>query len=504
MMAACLRDVDAIFMTIGTNSNKPDTRVTQDVSKVIVDALHTLRSERTAGSEFRPPTIVFLASTVTAESPTAHQPWPINRLIFNANYYVYMDHIAALAHLERELPWAPLIKASPAALVDDAASGFRLEPHGQSSLTCSYRDLAAAMIMMVEDPETDWVGMDPGIGVSTNARQVWYLAVDCGFRTSTVPSRRWRTLQAIFNRSAVMNVQRLSFVAEGCVPSLSSGQFMPSCPTSILWLVYLNSNSRTMAKRWADQPFLLIKKTGALSRKDLRPDHAAISMAQQMALAHNVILRSINAAVNQCCGVQPGTAEARDFLLFNQSVFEILKQHHDIEEEYMFGAIERLTGIPGIMDRNLLEHKDFEAGLEKFRKYVFETNADKYDGQTLKALLEGFGSTVEKHLHNEIPTLLELQDYDSSKLGEIAKELGRRFGGAGDKYRHAPLFIGCSDKTFVLDGQNIPFPPVPFFVPYIIKLFFEPRHAGSWRFNPSDSFGQPRPLRFLNSPGTNL
>lgn len=197
-----------------------------------------------------------------------------------------------------------------------------------------------------------------------------------------------------------------------------------------------------MTKPWADQPFALVKETGILSRKDIPPDHPAVYMAQQMAHSHNVIahshnviVRGMNASFNQCLGVLPGTTEANDFLVFNQCLIEILQQHHDVEETYMFGAIERLTKIDGIMDQNLQEHKDFHDGLERFRKYVFETAAADYDGQTFKALLEGFGKALEKHLHNEIPTLLNLKDYDVTAVKQISKEAGKKFASVGDKYR---------------------------------------------------------------------
>ncbi|KAN0074130.1 hypothetical protein V8E54_008067 [Elaphomyces granulatus] len=250
---------------------------------------------------------------------------------------------------------------------------------------------------------------------------------------------------------------------------------------------------------WADQPFALIKETGILSRQDI-PDrqHPAISMAQHMALTHNIIIRGLNASFNQCLSVSPKTKEAQDFLLFNQCLFEILHDHHTVEEEHMFGAIEKFTGVPGIMDKNLEEHKDFQEGLEKYRQYIYETDATDYDGQTLQALLEGFGKTMEVHLHNEIPTLLDLKDYDAAKLKALAAAVGKRFRAGSNFYRHGPLFVGCADRSFILDGQVMPFPPFPFFVPYIIKFIFEPRHSGAWRFNPCDSFSQPRPLRFLN------
>jgi hypothetical protein len=188
---------------------------------------------------------------------------------------------------------------------------------------------------------------------------------------------------------------------------------------------------------WADQPFALIKETGILSRQDI-PDrqHPAISMAQHMALTHNIIIRGLNASFNQCLSVSPKTKEAQDFLLFNQCLFEILHDHHTVEEEHMFGAIEKFTGVPGIMDKNLEEHKDFQEGLEKYRQYIYETDATDYDGQTLQALLEGFGKTMEVHLHNEIPTLLDLKDYDAAKLKALAAAVGKRFRAGSNFYRY--------------------------------------------------------------------
>jgi hypothetical protein len=50
---------------------------------------------------------------------------------------------------------------------------------------------------------------------------------------------------------------------------------------------------------------------------------------------------------------------------------------------------------------------------------------------------------------------------------------------------------------FELDGEVRPFPPVPFFFPYLIRWVYGKRHAGSWRFCPSDEFGIPRELQFV-------
>ena len=213
-----------------------------------------------------------------------------------------------------------------------------------------------------------------------------------------------------------------------------------------------------MTTKWADQPFALIKETGYLSRQDI-PDrqHPAIMIAQQMALTHNVVLRGLNASFNQCLSVSPKTKEAQDFLVFNQSLFEIIHAHHTVEEEHMFVAIEKFTGVPGIMDKNLQEHKDFQEGLEKYRQYIFETDASDYDGKTLQALLEGFGKTIELHLHNEIPTLLDLMDYDAAGLKAVASASGKRFRSGNDFYRYGYSLASLGSSISHHTPTSLPF-----------------------------------------------
>lgn len=55
--------------------------------------------------------------------------------------------------------------------------------------------------------------------------------------------------------------------------------------------------------------------------------------------------------------------------------------------------------------------------------------------------------------------------------------------------------MGSRDVTFE-HGMHT-WPPVPFFVPYLVHYFFERRHRGAWRFSPSDTYGRPRKLAFL-------
>ncbi|KUL82097.1 hypothetical protein ZTR_10074 [Talaromyces verruculosus] len=186
---------------------------------------------------------------------------------------------------------------------------------------------------------------------------------------------------------------------------------------------------------WADQPYALIKETGISAHPNVPRDNPAVLMAQNMALAHNVIFRSINASYNQCLSIRSKTPEATDFLTFNQCIFEFIKTHHDVEEEHLFPDIAKLTGVAGIMEGNVQEHRDFEAGMEKFHQYVYDTPADKYDRKKLQAILDEFGKPLEKHMHNEISTLLNLKDYDQVKLKEVVASIEKQFTKGGDVFR---------------------------------------------------------------------
>ncbi|KLJ07067.1 hypothetical protein EMPG_17438 [Blastomyces silverae] len=259
-----------------------------------------------------------------------------------------------------------------------------------------------------------------------------------------------------------------------------------------------------MAKLWADTPMSLISETGYKDRSDIPTGHFAITAAQNMAHLHNVIIRGFNASYNQCLAVKPDTVDASDFLLYNRGLFKSIKSHHDVEEETSFPGLVKLTGVQDIMDQNIQEHKDFDDGLEMFRKFVFETDANSYDGKRLQEIMDIMFPVLHIHLVAEIRTLLDLAKYDSKKLEEWWSETGKKAQKDLDVFQDAPLMLGCIDSTFKLDGESRLFPPVPAPIKYLSKYILEWRYSGRWRFNPCDTFGQPRPLAFPNPGGSKL
>lgn len=188
---------------------------------------------------------------------------------------------------------------------------------------------------------------------------------------------------------------------------------------------------------WADTPFRLITETGVgiEEKTDLHPNKMAVFYARQMALIHNTLIRALNASYNQCLGVAPNTQDATDFLIYNQCIYEFLHEHHTVEEDVFFRDLEGLTDIKGLMEGNTNQHKDFEAGMERYKEYVFNTKREDYDGKALKDILDSFGKVLEQHWHDEIPTLLELSKYDEGAMMKIWKRAEYAATHFVDQYR---------------------------------------------------------------------
>jgi hypothetical protein len=65
-----------------------------------------------------------------------------------------------------------------------------------------------------------------------------------------------------------------------------------------------------------------------------------------------------------------------------------------------------------------------------------------------------------------------------------------------EQHRIFPAGLGANDLTFE-GGKHAKWPPLPWFVPYLIKYVYFRRYAGSWRFSPCTLFGQPKELPFV-------
>jgi hemerythrin-like domain-containing protein len=134
-----------------------------------------------------------------------------------------------------------------------------------------------------------------------------------------------------------------------------------------------------------------------------------------MTIVHNCLIRGINAVYLQCVNVSKlGTAKDKlDFANFAYQWAEIVNEHHGIEETALFPSINEITGVPGLMDGNIDEHKEFHHGLEVYTAYLGKVKAgeEEFDGNKLKAMIDEFMPTLRTHLDHEIDTLLLLEKY---------------------------------------------------------------------------------------------
>lgn len=136
-----------------------------------------------------------------------------------------------------------------------------------------------------------------------------------------------------------------------------------------------------------------------------------------MSLAHNGMIRGLNSIYLQAPNL-PSNDQAivRDFLTYCQCWCESMHHHHDMEEQEFFPSIEKLSGVAGLMERNVEQHRAFTPGFEEFQTYVRTCQPKDYDGQKLKSLIDAFAEPLTKHLHDEIDTLRGLDKYNSAQV----------------------------------------------------------------------------------------
>ena len=155
-----------------------------------------------------------------------------------------------------------------------------------------------------------------------------------------------------------------------------------------------------------------------------QPSHAAYYVATQMALAHNGILRGLNSIYLQATHIPREDLDAiRDFLTYCQCWCESMHHHHDAEEMVFFPSIELISGVQGIMERNIEQHRAFTPGFDLFQEYSRTCLPEDYDGRKIKSLIEAFAEPLTQHLYDEIETLRGLDMYDSGRI----RQAYRRF-----------------------------------------------------------------------------
>lgn len=143
-----------------------------------------------------------------------------------------------------------------------------------------------------------------------------------------------------------------------------------------------------------------------------------------MALAHNGIIRGLNSIYLQAANIPSKDLDTvKDFLTYCQCWCESMHHHHDAEEQELFPSVERLSGVKGLMARNVEQHRAFTPGFDAFYEYSKTCAPKDYDGQHLRGLIEDFAEPLIQHLHDEIDTLRALDKYDNASVRQAYKRL---------------------------------------------------------------------------------
>lgn len=98
---------------------------------------------------------------------------------------------------------------------------------------------------------------------------------------------------------------------------------------------------------WADGPIALVKTP----KFETKATDQFTEVASQMAMVHNSIIRGWNSIYLQAPNVVPH--DFKDFVGYAYAWYELLDAHHRGEEEFAFPALEKMTGVKGIMDANI-------------------------------------------------------------------------------------------------------------------------------------------------------
>ncbi|KAK1058244.1 hypothetical protein LTR74_013530 [Friedmanniomyces endolithicus] len=152
--------------------------------------------------------------------------------------------------------------------------------------------------------------------------------------------------------------------------------------------------------------------------------HSAYYVATQMALAHNGILRGLNSIYLQAPYMpRDGSNDVKDFLTYCSCWCESMHHHHEAEEGEFFPNIERISGVEGLMSRNVEQHRAFTPGFDEFQTYAKTCAVKDYDGQKVRNLIDSFAEPLTKHLHEEIDTLRALDKYDSESVRQAYQRL---------------------------------------------------------------------------------
>jgi hemerythrin-like domain-containing protein len=132
-----------------------------------------------------------------------------------------------------------------------------------------------------------------------------------------------------------------------------------------------------------------------------------------MCLIHNVMIRGVNTMLNQASSVNSPN-DIKDFMEYAISFCVMIHEHHECEEVLFFPMMENATGVPGILDRNVVQHEEFLPKIHDFDVYCKQVRLQvrNYDAKKFVDLIGAFGTLLTRHLTDEIDSFKQLDQYN--------------------------------------------------------------------------------------------
>jgi hemerythrin-like domain-containing protein len=164
-----------------------------------------------------------------------------------------------------------------------------------------------------------------------------------------------------------------------------------------------------------------------------KKESTAAAVATEMSHAHNIMIRGINSMLLQAPFISR-SADIRDFVEYAHALYVVIHEHHGTEEVLYFPLVEEASGVPGIMQKNVVQHEEFMPKLHDFDVYAMQIKigTKKYDSEKFVELINGFAPLLVRHLTDEIEVLMELEKFDidwtpiNKKMTQYATEHASR------------------------------------------------------------------------------
>ncbi|KAJ7227378.1 hypothetical protein GGX14DRAFT_629689 [Mycena pura] len=216
----------------------------------------------------------------------------------------------------------------------------------------------------------------------------------------------------------------------------------------------------------------------------------ALNVCSNMAIAHNMFIRGINAVYAQAEGIKKD--QVKPFVFFCVSFLGMIHHHHHLEETLLFPFFETKLGAKA-MEHNVEQHHEFMDRLNDLEKYLKEVQAGKvsYNGTTIIEKLDTFSDSLVQHLADEIPTLESSKmraAFTVKELEVFEAEFGKRILKEVSLSIDLPLGFICHDKSTAPH-----FPPLPTPVMWLAKYGLFRLHSDAWAFGPCDVHGVVKP-----------